>query len=118
MKSSGWGSMINIPSITGLGSATQAHAYSATKWSVHGMTKPAAVELAPFGIRVNSVHPGLIETQMMDESNVPLEEFITRVPSAAHGVFDELSKLVIFLASDDSNYCTDHEFVADGALKV
>ena len=82
------------------------------------MTKSTAVELAPFGIRVNSVHPGLIETQMMDEFNVPRAEIAARVPLGRLGEVEEIAKLVLFLASDDSSYCTGHEFVADGALKA
>ena len=118
MKSAKSGSIINISSIAGLGNAARAFAYSATKWAVRGMTKSAAVELAPFGVRVNSVHPGLIETRMMDEFNVEREDLAARVPFGRLGNVDEIARMVLFLASDDSSYCTGHEFVADGALKA
>ncbi|MEP1206125.1 MAG: glucose 1-dehydrogenase [Rhizobiaceae bacterium] len=117
MKKAGKGSIINLSSIAGLGGA-KAFAYAATKWAVRGMTKSAALELAPFGVRVNSVHPGLIETQMMDAFGVPREEIVARVPYGRLGDVDEIAKLVLFLASDDSSYCTGHEFIADGAVKA
>ena len=118
MKEANSGSIINISSIAGLGNAARAFAYSATKWAVRGMTKSAAVELAPFGVRVNSVHPGLIETRMMDEFNVDHEDLVARVPFGRLGTVDEVAKMVLFLASDDSSYCSGHEFVSDGALKA
>lgn len=117
MKANGVGSIINISSIAGLGSAAVAHAYSATKWAVRGMSKSAAVELAPFGVRVNSVHPGIIETAMYEEFGAELKDsLLQRIPMGRLGSADEVAKLVLFLASDDSAYCTGHEFVIDGAI--
>ena len=118
MKAAGSGSIINISSIAGLGEAHRAFAYAATKWAVRGMTKSAAVDLAPHGVRVNSIHPGLIETRMMDELGVPRADLAARVPLGRLGEVEEIAKLVLFLASDDSSYCSGHEFVADGALKT
>ena len=118
MKQQNAGSIINLSSIAGLGGAARAHAYGATKWAVRGMTKSAALELAPHGIRVNSVHPGLIDTRMMDELSETSEELDARVPLGRQGTVDEIAKLVLFLASDDSSHCTGHEFVADGAMKA
>lgn len=118
MKQQKSGSIINLSSIAGLGAAARAHAYGATKWAVRGMTKSAAVELAPFGIRVNSVHPGLIDTRMMDELSETSEELDARVPLGRQGTVDEIARLVLFLASDDSSHCSGHEFVADGAMKA
>lgn len=117
MKEARSGSIINLSSIAGLGGA-KAFAYAATKWAVRGMTKSAALELAPFGVRVNSVHPGLIETQMMDAFGVPREEIVARVPYGRLGDVGEIAKLVLFLISEDSSYCTGHEFVADGGVKA
>ena len=117
MKKHASGSIINISSIAGLTSGPKVHAYSATKWAVRGMSKSAAVELAPFGIRVNSVHPGLIETQMMDEFDATREELAARVPIGRLADVVEVAKLVLFLASDDASYCSGHEFVVDGAMR-
>ena len=117
MKNSRSGSIINISSIAGLGSASRAHAYGATKWAVRGMTKSAAVELASFGIRVNSVHPGLIGTEMLDEFDVTREELAARIPLGRIADAVEVARLVLFLASDDSSHCSGHEFVVDGAMK-
>lgn len=116
MKKSPAGSIINISSIAGL-TAAKAHAYAATKWAVRGMTKSAAVELGPHNIRVNSVHPGFMDTPMLDEHGVPREELAAKVPLGRNGQVIEVARLVLFLASDDSSYCTGHEFVADGALR-
>lgn len=117
MDQSGGGSIVNLSSIAGLKSAARAHAYSATKWAVRGITKSAAVELAPMGIRVNSVHPGLIDTDMLAGMG---EEILTRllggVPMGRLGAPAEVARLVQFLASDDSSYCTGQEFVVDGGI--
>lgn len=117
MKDNGSGSIINLSSIAGLGAAGRAHAYSATKWAVRGMSKSAAEELAPFGVRVNSVHPGYIETQMLDEFGDARNDLVKRVPMGKLAEAEDVAKLVLFLASDDSGYCTGHEFVVDGGVK-
>ena len=116
MKANGVGSIINISSIAGLKSAGLAHAYSATKWAVRGMSKSAAVELAPHGVRVNSVHPGIIETAMLHEFGELRPAIEQNIPMGRTAEADEVAKLVLFLASDDSSYCTGHEFVVDGAM--
>lgn len=116
MQAGGSGSIINISSIAGLRASAIAHAYGATKWAVRGMTKAAAVELAPHGVRVNSVHPGIIETAMLDEFGDARPMIEERIPLGRVATPDEVGKLVLFLASDDSSYCTGHEFVVDGAM--
>ena len=117
MRSQGSGSIINISSIAGLGGSAVAFAYGATKWAVRGMTKSAALELAPSGVRVNSVHPGIIETAMLDEfENV--DRVVSRIPAGRTASADEVAQLVLFLASDESAYCNGHEFVIDGAMKA
>lgn len=118
MKARGSGSIINMSSIAGLGANHRAPAYAATKWAVRGLTKSAAVELAPFDIRVNSVHPGLIKTRMMDELSMTGAELDARVPLGRQGEPAEVAKVVLFVASDDSSYCTGHEFVVNGALRA
>ncbi len=117
MQAHNAGSIINISSIAGLGAAAVAHAYAATKWAVRGMSKAAAVELAPSGIRVNSVHPGIIDTHMLQEFGDELRDRMeTRIPLGRVATAEEVAKLVLFLASEDSSYCSGHEFVVDGAM--
>ena len=116
MQANGSGSIINISSIAGMKSAAVAHAYSASKWAVRGMTKSAAVELAPSGVRVNSVHPGIIDTNMLEEFGAMRDSIEARIPLGRVATAEEVGELVLFLASDDSSYCTGHEFVIDGAM--
>jgi len=116
MKRQGGGSIINISSIAGLRGTQACFAYGATKWAVRGMTKSAAQDLAGSGVRVNSVHPGLIETAMMDEFGGDRNELAAQVPIGRLAEADEVAALVRFLASDDSSYCTGHEFVIDGGF--
>lgn len=114
MKQHGSGSIINISSIAGLGAAPQAHAYSAAKWAVRGMSKSAALQYAADGVRVNSVHPGLIDTSMMDEFPIGRDKLVKRVPVGRLGEAIEVARVVLFLASDDASYCTGQEFTVDG----
>ena len=117
MKEQQSGAIVNISSIAGLVASAQAHAYSATKWAVRGMSKSAAVELGPSGIRVNSVHPGFIDTQMLDEFGSLRETLADKVPLGRMADATEVARLVLFLASDDAAYCSGHEFVVDGAVR-
>lgn len=116
MKEQGSGSIINISSIAGLGGVGIAHAYAASKWAVRGMTKSAALEFAKAGVRVNSVHPGIIATDMMHEAGIA--DPTVGIPMGRTGTADEVANVVLFLASDESSYCTGHEFVVDGAMKA
>ena len=116
MKQQGSGSIINISSVAGLGGVGIAHAYSASKWAVRGMTKSAALEFARSGVRVNSVHPGIIDTDMMRESGMPNPA--DGIPMGRTGTADEVANVVLFLASDESSYCSGQEFVVDGAMKA
>jgi len=106
------GSIINISSIGGLVGSSMCFAYSATKWAVRGMTKGAAKELGPHGVRVNSIHPGIIDTPMM--AGAPLDELARHVPLGRYASPDEVAKLALWLASDDSAFATGAEFVLDG----
>jgi 3alpha(or 20beta)-hydroxysteroid dehydrogenase len=113
------GSIVNISSVAGLEGVFGSMAYSATKWAVRGMTKVAAKELGRHGIRVNSVHPGLIATDMTagfpafssDEKRARAER---NIPLRRVGVPEDIAEMVLFLASEDSSYCTGQEFVVDG----
>ena len=112
------GSIVNISSIAGLSGTPMAHAYGASKWAVRGMTKSAARELAAHQVRVNSVHPGLIETPMMHELGGDAERLAAHVPMGRVAEADEVAALVLFLASDESVYCTGHEYVIDGGMRA
>ena len=110
MKEAGAGSIINISSIEGMAGTLGCHGYTATKFGVRGLTKSAAMELGPSGIRVNSIHPGLVKTPMTEW--VPEDIFNTALGRIAQP--QEVSNLVVYLASDDSSYSTGSEFVVDG----
>ncbi|MEO1060721.1 MAG: glucose 1-dehydrogenase [Actinomycetota bacterium] len=110
------GSIINISSVAGLGGVGMAFTYSATKWAVRGMTKSAAQDLSRAGVRVNSVHPGYIETPMFHQVSANTEALEQAVPLGRVADADEVARVVLFLASDESGYCTGHEFVVDGGL--
>lgn len=110
MKAAGRGSIINISSIEGMAGTVACHGYTATKFAVRGLTKSAALELGPFGIRVNSVHPGLVKTPMADW--VPEDIFQSALGRIAQP--HEVSNLVVYLAGDESSYSTGAEFVVDG----
>lgn len=121
MTAAGGGSIVNISSIEGFAGAQGLSAYSASKFGVRGVTRAAAQELGHSGIRVNSVHPGGILTPMAMNAaevftNVDPQAFLKSLPIQRFGESAEISKLVVFLASDESSYCTGAEFVADGGL--
>jgi 3alpha(or 20beta)-hydroxysteroid dehydrogenase len=114
------GSIVNISSSAGLQGAAGTIAYTSTKWAVRGMTKVAAMEYGKAGIRVNSVHPGRIDTEMLRPGRVgpidPAEEAATyaMTPIPRMGRVEDVVNLVVFLVSDEADYCTGAEFVVDG----
>ena len=115
MRRAGGGSIINISSTAGLRGRDNIFAYVATKFAVTGMTKAAALDLAPEGIRVNSVHPGVIgDTGMTQASADYIMPKLDRIPLHRVGDPKEVSNLVLYLVSDDSGFCTGAEFVIDG----
>jgi len=119
MTKSGGGSIVNISSIEGFTGAEGLSAYSASKFAIRGMTKVAARELARFGIRVNSVHPGGVLTRMIVDSadaRTDGEAFLAAMPLGRFAQPVEISRLVAYLASDDSSYSTGSEFIADGGI--
>ena len=118
MKQTKKGSIVNISSVAGLLALPQYITYSASKFAVRGMTKVGALEFADYGIRVNSVHPGLIDTPMTrDENNAAsLAEFAKSIPLKRAASPEEVTNLVLYLASDDSSYSTGSEFVIDGGI--
>jgi 3alpha(or 20beta)-hydroxysteroid dehydrogenase len=119
MERSGGGSIVNISSVAGLRGSPGAIAYSATKWALRGMTKAAAIDLAPRRIRVNSVHPGPIDTEMLKvrtpEQN---QQRLQLVPMKRMGTAEEVASLVLFLLSDESGYVTGAEVAIDGGATL
>ena len=118
MRRAGGGSIINLSSVEGIGGMPLLIAYSASKFAIRGMTKVAAIELALDGIRVNSVHPGAVDTSMVSTAlggqPVDVNLIGQRVPLGRVGQPEEVANVVLFLASDESSYCTGGEFAVDG----
>jgi 3alpha(or 20beta)-hydroxysteroid dehydrogenase len=105
------GAVVNISSISGLTGRPDGVAYCTSKWASRGMTKTAALDVAGTGVRINSVHPGIIATPMtegMSDADCA-SQAIPRL-----GLPDEVSRVVLFAASDEASYCTGAEFVVDG----
>lgn len=132
MAEAGRGSIVNVSSTGGMIGMSAIPAYVASKWGLRGLTKSAAIELGPRGVRVNSLHPGGVATPMagvmaLVESEPPApgavdadpalaaaDERSAAQPIARTGRPIEIARLALFLASDESSYCTGAEFVADG----
>ncbi|MCT9933979.1 glucose 1-dehydrogenase [Planotetraspora sp. A-T 1434] len=120
MKAAGRGSIVNISSIEGFMAAEGMAAYASSKFGVRGVTKAAARELARFKIRVNSVHPGAINTTMATDPElmaaVDGEQFLKVMVMKRFAKPVEVSHVVAFLASDRASYCTGSEVLVDGGL--
>ena len=117
MRAAGGGSIINISSVAGLVGGSRASAYSASKGAVRILTKNTAVQHASDGIRANSVHPGIIVTQMTEEllsDEGAREQRLAGTPIGRLGTVDDVAYGVLFLASDESSYVTGSELVIDG----
>ncbi|MCH8064026.1 MAG: glucose 1-dehydrogenase [Chloroflexi bacterium] len=118
MRKAGGGSIINISSQLGLvGTEMSSPQYQASKGAVRIFTKAAAVQYAGEGIRVNSIHPGPIETPMTAASSADPEvkaKMISRIPMGRYGKAEEVAQAVLYLASDESSFVTGSEVVVDG----
>ncbi|WP_199043303.1 glucose 1-dehydrogenase [Glycomyces salinus] len=112
MKAAGRGSIVNISSVEGLRGSVRLHGYTASKFAVRGLTKSIAVELGPFGVRANSIHPGIIGTDMT--TRIDPESLV--VPLGRPGVPGDLAGAAVFLAGDESAYITGAELVVDGGM--
>lgn len=114
IRRAGGGSIVNISSTAGLQGYANLGAYVASKWGLRGLTKTAALELGPLGIRVNSIHPGPIRTPMIAGLG---EDLAAAQPIARIGEPAEVTAMLLFLLAD-ATYSTGHEFVVDGGAVV
>jgi 3alpha(or 20beta)-hydroxysteroid dehydrogenase len=113
MERAGGGSIVNTSSTSGLTGLPYLGAYTASKWAVRGLTKTAAIDLGSKGIRVNSIHPGGIDTPMIAGTATDAP-FYRRLPVPRLGTPDEVARAVLFLASDEASYTTGAELAIDG----
>jgi 3alpha(or 20beta)-hydroxysteroid dehydrogenase len=116
LRDAGGGSIINISSVAGLDGFSGHAAYGSSKWAVRGLTKIAALELGEYGIRVNSIHPGAIDTPMIAGFARPGVDRGARYPISRIGVPLDVAQLALFLASDESTYVSGAEITVDGGL--
>lgn len=115
MRARNAGSIVNTSSAGGFKGAPNHIAYVGTKFAVRGLSRVAAIELAPSNVRVNSIHPGVIDTEMIADMAVELREmFAQMTPLGRLGRPKEVAQLALFLASDDSSYITGAEVTVDG----
>lgn len=115
MKAAGGGSIINVSSIDGLQAKNGLVAYAASKWAIRGMTKVAALELGRHGIRVNSLHPGGVDTVMGNPTgSAEIDSFYKNHPIPRCGRPIDIARMALFMASDECSYSTGAEFIADG----
>ena len=120
LQKAGGGAIVNISSISGFVGQDRIHmAYNASKGAVRIMTKSAAVQFAPYGIRVNSVHPGILPPMRTSQASADPEwraKMLRVIPLRREGRVEEVANAVLFLASDDASYITGTELVVDGGL--
>jgi len=117
MRARGGGSIINISSTAGLHGVNGLGAYCASKWAVRGLTKVAAMELGLHRIRVNSIHPGGVDTPMSNPTGVArsvLDGYMGHVPLQRIGGPEEIARASLFLASDEASYVNGAELAVDG----
>lgn len=115
MREAGGGTIVNTASVDGVNGVPMANAYCASKFAVIGMTKVAAIELGRDGIRVNSISPGVIVTDMVSGFMDSMQDILTdRMPLHRFGQPDEIASVALFLTSAESSYCTGANIVADG----
>src|SRR5699024_11919196 len=119
MKKENGGSIINISSVAGIiGGGAGVH-YTTSKGANRLLSKGAAMELAPFNIRVNSVHPGFIDTPMISvvtKNKEAISDIKENIPLGYIGTPEDVAQTVLFLASDESRYITGTKIIIDGGM--
>lgn len=125
MKEQRYGSVINTSSVAGLSGSPNVTPYIASKHAVVGLTKATAVEVAPYKVRVNSIHPSPVNTRMMrslEEGFAPGQAEAAKadmeksIPLGRYGESEDISNLVLFLASDESSFITGVQYRVDGGM--
>jgi 3alpha(or 20beta)-hydroxysteroid dehydrogenase len=117
MRQAGGGAIVNVSSSAGLRGFANGIAYVSSKFALRGLTRTAAIELGPLGIRVNSLHPGGVDTALgWGYPGIDLEQLYRSTPLGRIGQPQEMAHVALFLISDESSYCTGAEFVADGGM--
>jgi len=119
MKKAGYGAIVNFSSTAAILPNNATGVYGASKYALRGLTRSGALELGPFGIRVNSIHPGGVNTPMTNPDNSPVEEVNQRyqfVPQQRGCEPSEIAASVRFLASEHGSYCNGTELVVDGGM--
>jgi 3alpha(or 20beta)-hydroxysteroid dehydrogenase len=115
------GSIINISSLAGFRATARRGSYTASKWGLRGLTKAAALEMGPLGVRLNAILPGYIDTPMLANRR---EQMITepgvwdKLPLQRMGEPSDIAAMAVFLASDESAYCTGTDFIVDGGASI
>jgi 3alpha(or 20beta)-hydroxysteroid dehydrogenase len=115
IRRAGGGSIVNIASTAGLQGYANLGSYVASKWGLRGLTKAAALELGPHGIRVNSIHPGPIRTPMI--AGLDADAIAASQPIARVGEPEEVTAMLLYLLAD-ATYSTGHEFIIDGGAVI
>lgn len=113
----GRGSIVNVSSLQGIRAMNAAAAYCASKFGVRGLTRVAALELGHRGVRVNSIHPGAIDTPLANPGNIPreqLDKMFVNCPAQRMGLAEEVANATLFLASDEASYVIGAELIIDG----
>jgi 3alpha(or 20beta)-hydroxysteroid dehydrogenase len=119
LKAAGGGAIVNTSSICGIRGIKGCIAYNSTKWAVRGLTRTAALELAPFNIRVNAILPGFIDTTMIAVNPPGMNEQATAdTPIGRLGQPKDIASLTVFLLSDESSFVTGADFLADGGYTL
>ncbi len=119
ISATGNGAIVNLSSAEGLSSVNGLSAYIASKWAIRGYTKAAAMELGPLGIRVNSVHPGGVDTPMANPAGLDkaaFDEPYKKYPAQRGAAPEQIASVIAFLASADASHCMGAELAVDGGM--